>query len=103
MSYAVETQNLRKKYKDAWTPALDGLSIQVPEGSIVGLLAPNGAGKTTCIHILCGLVKANDGKAIVFGKDCYTERKYINRITGVVPQKIALFGELSARENLIYI
>jgi ABC-2 type transport system ATP-binding protein len=103
MGYAVEINNLRKKYKDAWSPALDGLSLNIEEGKVVGLLGPNGAGKTTCIHILCGLVKADEGKAVVFGKDCYRESKYINKMTGVVPQKIALFGELTAKENLEYI
>jgi ABC-2 type transport system ATP-binding protein len=103
MSLAIEISGLRKMYKGAWSPALDGLSLQVKKNQIMGLLGPNGAGKTTCINILCGLVKPDEGKAMVFGKDVTQSIQQIRRQTGVVPQQIALFGNMSAWENFQYI
>jgi len=52
---AIEVLDIRKNYKGAWAPALDGFSFSVIAGQIAGLLGPNGAGKTTTINILCGL------------------------------------------------
>lgn len=103
MALAIELQNLRKIYKSAWQPALDGLSLQVKENQIMGLLGPNGAGKSTCINILCGLVAADSGTAKVMGMDCGTEIQRIRQKIGVVPQQIALFGNLTAWENFTYI
>lgn len=103
MSLAIEISNLHKMYKDAWTPALDGLSLKVKKNQIMGLLGPNGAGKTTCINIICGLVSADDGKAFVFEKDCSKDIESIRQMIGVVPQQIALFGTLTAQENFTYI
>lgn len=103
MSFAVEITDLRKHYKGAWQPALDGLSLSVQRNQIMGLLGPNGAGKTTCINILCGLVGADSGKAYVMGKDCNKHIQEIRGMIGVVPQQIALFGNLTAWENFMYI
>ncbi len=103
MSLAIEIVNLRKMYKGAWTPALDGLNINVRKNQIMGLLGPNGAGKTTCINILCGLVSSDEGSAKVFGNDCSSEIETIRQVMGVVPQQIALFGTLTAWENFRYI
>ena len=103
MSAAIEIRDLRKMYKGAWSPALDGFSMDVPERRIMGLLGPNGAGKTTCINILCGLVTADSGKASVFGMDCNRDIRSIRERIGVVPQQIALFGNLTAWENFRYI
>src|SRR5215217_7470824 len=103
MPFAIEITNLRKQYKGSFTPALDGLSLRVKKNQIMGLLGPNGAGKTTCINIICGLVSSDKGKALVYGKDCGRNRDEIRRIIGVVPQQIALFGNLSAWEIFRYI
>ncbi|HXS35128.1 MAG TPA: ABC transporter ATP-binding protein [Flavipsychrobacter sp.] len=103
MSLAIEITNLRKNYKDAYSPALDGLSLQVEKNLIMGLLGPNGAGKTTCISILCGLVMPDSGDAFIFGKDCIKNTVAIRSMIGVVPQQIALFGNLTGWENFIYI
>lgn len=103
MTAAIEIRELRKEYKGAWAPALDGLSLKVRPNQVMGLLGPNGAGKTTCINILCGLVQPDSGKAMVFGKDCAREIEQIRRMTGVVPQQIALFDNMSAWENYYYI
>jgi ABC-2 type transport system ATP-binding protein len=103
MPFAIEIEHLHKMYKGAWTPALDGLSLKVKKNQVMGLLGPNGAGKTTCINIICGLVNSDKGKALVYGKDCSRDKDEIRKIIGVVPQQIALFGNLTAWENFRYI
>jgi ABC-2 type transport system ATP-binding protein len=103
MSFAIEITDIHKKYKDAFTPALDGFSFFVKPQQIVGLLGPNGAGKTTCINILCGLVNPDAGTAQIAGKDCIKQMTAIRRTIGMVPQQIALFGNLTAMENFQYI
>ncbi|HTM67525.1 MAG TPA: ABC transporter ATP-binding protein [Flavipsychrobacter sp.] len=103
MALAIEISGLRKMYKGAWSPALDGLSLQVKKNQIMGLLGPNGAGKTTCINILCGLVKPDEGEALVFGHNVTKNIEQIRRQIGVVPQQIALFGNMTAWENFKYI
>lgn len=103
MSFVIEIENLRKQYTGAWTPSLDGLSLTVKHGQVMGLLGPNGAGKTTTINILCGLVRPDGGQAKVFGKDCIKDILEIRRMIGVAPQQIALFSNLTAWENFRYI
>ncbi len=103
MSYAIEIKDIHKNYKGAWTPALNGFSFYVEKNRIVGLLGPNGAGKTTCFNILCGIVKADSGIAQIAGKDCAKDLTAIGSVMGMVPQQIALFGNLTANENFDYI
>lgn len=103
MSWAIELNHLKKQYKNAWVPALDGLSIRVKEKSITGLLGPNGAGKTTSINIICGLLQADEGTVQVFGNPISNTSSNTGHRIGVVPQQIALFGNLSAWENYQYI
>jgi ABC-2 type transport system ATP-binding protein len=103
MSFAIEIRDIRKKYKGAWTSALDGFSFHVNQHEVTGLLGPNGAGKTTCISILCGLVKPDSGSAFISGKDCIKDIASIRSVIGMVPQQIALFGNLTASENFRYI
>lgn len=103
MFSAIEITNLRKHYTGAWTPALDGLSLIVPEKKIVGLLGPNGAGKSTTINIICGLVRPDSGHVHVFGVDTIEHTLAVRGQIGVVPQHIALFPNLTAWENFYYI
>lgn len=103
MPLAIETKNLKKNYKDSWAPALDGFSFSAERNKVLGLLGPNGAGKTTTINILCGLVPPDGGTATVLGYDCMEETTKIRRLIGVVPQRIALFSNLTAWENFRYI
>lgn len=100
---AIEIINLHKQYRGALSPALNGLSMTMQKGQTVGLLGPNGAGKTTTISILCGLTAPDQGQIRVFGHNAFEEKTAIRRMIGVVPQQIALFGNLSARENFCYI
>lgn len=100
---AIEITDLRKTYKGALVPALDGLSLSVQKNHIVGLLGPNGAGKTTSINVLCGLVLPDSGSARIHGKDCTKNSFFIKKMLGVVPQQIAMFSNLTAWENFYYI
>lgn len=96
----IEIQNLTKTFKHAAAPAVDGLSFSIYRNEIFGLLGPNGAGKTTTISILCGLFPPSSGRVFIDGKDLHTELYSIKNIIGIVPQDIALYPTLSARENL---
>ena len=69
-------------------------------GQIYGLLGPNGAGKTTTISIISGLLRPDAGRVVVDGVDFWSDPRRAQRIMGVVPQEIALYEELSGRENL---
>lgn len=82
------------------TRAVDGVSFEVRPGEIYGLLGPNGAGKTTTISMICGLLKADSGEVIIDGTGFWTDPSRARRLMGVVPQEIALYEELSGRENL---
>jgi ABC-2 type transport system ATP-binding protein len=80
--------------------AVDEVSFEVREGEIYGLLGPNGAGKTTTLSIIAGLLKADGGKVVVGGMDFGSDPDRAKQMMGVVPQEIALYEELSGRENL---
>jgi ABC-2 type transport system ATP-binding protein len=100
---AFEILDLVKIYKGVDEPALDGISLNVSVKEIFGLLGPNGAGKTTTINILCGILKATAGTVKISGWDSVRDREEIKHIIGVVPQDIALYPTLTARENLLFI
>jgi ABC-2 type transport system ATP-binding protein len=80
--------------------AVDDISFEVEKGEIFGLLGPNGAGKTTTIAMISGLLKPDAGKIIVDSLDLDVDYKKIKKIMGVVPQDMAFYEDLSARENL---
>ena len=82
--------------------ALDSLRFQVHPGEIFGLLGPNGAGKTTLLSILAGLLQPTSGEARILGRKMTSAADDLRRRIGVVPQDLALYGELSARENLMF-
>ena len=89
-----------KSYKDK--RALNEISFTIKEGKIFGLLGPNGAGKSTLINCICGLTKIDGGSIEVFGMDNSKKIKEIRQNMGVVPQEIAVVGELSAYENCMF-
>lgn len=91
-------RNLRHSYRE--TPALEGIDLSIPKGAFFGLLGPNGAGKTTTINILCALLTPDEGEVSIRGFDIRKATSQAKRVLGVVPQDIALYGELSAIENL---
>jgi ABC-2 type transport system ATP-binding protein len=96
---ALVVENLRKVYASGRT-ALDGVSLEVPEGSFYALLGPNGAGKSTLINILADIVRPTDGHATFFGHDMFADRAWCKRRLGVVPQELAFDPFFKTRELL---
>src|SRR5829696_9375776 len=80
--------------------ALDGISLQVPPGSVLALLGPNGAGKTTLIRVLTTLIRPEAGRAVVAGHDVVTDAQAVRRAIGLVGQHEATDEYLTGRENL---
>jgi len=95
-------EGLCKRYPDLPAPALDQVSLQVCAGEIFGLLGPNGAGKTTAVGVMGTLLKASAGRVLINGADALQDLSRTRRVIGLVPQEIALFPRLSARENVLY-
>ena len=94
----LEATGLRKHYGER--VALDGVSLSVDRGEIVGLLGPNGAGKTTTLSILATLLEPDSGTVRLAGLSPQSDRNALRRKLGYVPQAIALYPTLSARQNL---
>ena len=100
MTAALEAVDLTKRYGDF--TAVDSLNLQIDEGEIFGFLGPNGAGKTTTIMMFLGLTFPTSGVARVLGYDCASDPLEVKRVTGYLPETVGFYGELSARENLLY-
>jgi len=97
---AIEIFNLKKSFGDI--KAVAGASFSVREGEIFSLLGPNGAGKTTTISMLSTLLRPDEGDARILGHSIRNEPMKVKESLGVVPQDIALYEDLSARENLVF-
>jgi ABC-2 type transport system ATP-binding protein len=93
----IEVASLRKSYGSLL--AVGGVSFEIRRGETFGLLGPNGAGKSTTIHIMAGLLRADEGRVTINGAADPT-REEVRRQIGVAPQAIALYEELTAEENL---
>jgi ABC-2 type transport system ATP-binding protein len=94
----VETKNLTKKYGSV--VALDGLTLSVERGQILGFVGPNGAGKTTTIKILVGLARPTSGSARIAGADCVTEARKIKRLVGYMPDTFGSYDNMRVGEYL---
>src|SRR5258708_5342724 len=94
----VEVVQLAKRYGQ--TVALDGVSFEIEPGEMFGLLGPNGAGKTTLLSILACLMEPTSGEARLLGRRITLRDRDLRRNIGIVPQDNAVYGELTARENL---
>jgi len=101
-SPAIVVKNLIKTYTGSKIPALNGINLSVEKGSIWGLLGPNGAGKTTTIMILLSLIKPDSGIIQFFRDGEQIDMGKIRKIAGYVPQELALYQKLTAKENLEY-
>jgi len=99
-SKAIQVQDLHKNYGDVY--AVQGVSFDVQAGEIFGLLGPNGAGKTTTISMISCLLEPTKGDALVIGHSIKKNQMAVKAAIGVVPQEIALYEDLSARENLTF-
>jgi len=96
----LEVKELVKKYDDI--TAVKGISFDIREGEIFSLLGPNGAGKTTTISMLSTLYIPTAGEATIGGHSITKEPMAVRKIIGVVPQDLALYEDLTARENLVF-
>lgn len=96
----IQIQNLVKRYGNL--VALDHLELEIHKGEIFGLLGPNGCGKTTAISCLLALLKYDKGQITVFGEKMQPDSYDLKKRIGIVPQDVAVFQELSVRENIDY-
>jgi lipopolysaccharide export system ATP-binding protein len=97
------TQNIQKTYKGR--SVVDGVSIEVNQGEIVGLLGPNGAGKTTSFYVIVGLVRPNEGTVFLDEIDITKVPMYKRAQMGIgyLPQEVSVFRKLSVEDNIMAI
>ncbi len=96
----LEVEHLHKKYGDF--VALHDLSFEVIAGEVLGLLGPNGAGKSTAMMILAGLRTSDGGVVRISGERLDQNPDKLKRMMGVVPQELAIYPDLTGRENLMF-
>ena len=96
--YAIEIKDLYKAYQDV--QAVQGVSLDIEAGSVFSLLGPNGAGKSTTISAISGLLRPDQGDALILGHSITRAPLQAKAKIGVVPQEIALYEDLTGRENL---
>jgi ABC-2 type transport system ATP-binding protein len=103
MTLAIETHQLTRYFGDFC--AVDGIDLQVEQGTFYGFLGPNGAGKSTTIKMLTGLLAPSGGQMYVLAKDMRDRQQSleIKARLGVVPEDLALFDNLTAREYLTFV
>jgi ABC-2 type transport system ATP-binding protein len=99
-TYAVEAHDLVKVFPRGNVRALDGVSLHVEEGTILGLLGPNGAGKTTAVRILSTILNPDSGYASILGHDVVKEAQTVRQIIGLAGQYAAVDENLTGRENI---
>ncbi len=99
--YAIHAEGLIKRFGK--TTALDGVSLSVPTGSVLGLLGPNGAGKTTTVRALATLIQPDGGQAYVGGYDVVREPQKVRALIGLTGQYAAVDEEMTGQENLLLI
>jgi ABC-2 type transport system ATP-binding protein len=97
---AIEVTNLKKSFGDF--QAVHGATFHAEAGEVLGLLGPNGAGKSTTISMLSGLLAPTGGDASIMGHSVVREAEAAKASLGVVPQDIALYPDMSARENFVF-
>ncbi len=91
----VQTESLSKRYGRVL--ALDGLTLEVRAGEVLGFLGPNGAGKTTTLRLLMGYIRPTAGSARVHGLDCWRDRVAVHARAGYLPGDVRLWPRMSAR------
>ncbi len=96
----LQVEGLRKSYGEI--QAVKGISFEIAPGENYGLLGPNGAGKTTTIQMIAGVLAADGGRVTVCGEELTTVTTSVKSHIGWVPQEVALYDRLSARENLAF-
>jgi len=96
-------ENLEKVYRGR--RVVDGISVRIEPGEVVGLLGPNGAGKTTCFYLILGLVPAGTGRVLLDGEDITEFPMYLRarRGIGYLPQEASIFRRMTVEDNLLAI
>jgi ABC-2 type transport system ATP-binding protein len=102
MEPMIESKKLVKHYPGATEAAVKGIDFAVRRGEIFSLLGPNGAGKTTTISMLSCLLEPTSGDALIAGSSITSDPNEVKKAIGIVPQEIALYPKLSARENMFF-
>lgn len=98
---SIVAENLIKTYRNGEVRALDGLNLEVEEGTVLGILGPNGAGKTTTVRVLATLLKPDSGHATVGGIDVIKSPKKVREIIGLSGQYAAVDETLTGWDNLV--
>ena len=94
----LECHDLRKSFGEL--VAVNGISFHIAQGETYGLLGPNGAGKTTTISMICGLLEGDGGEVLIDGVSLTPTSVAVKAGIGYVPQELAIYPDLTARENL---
>jgi ABC-2 type transport system ATP-binding protein len=97
---AIETDQLTRAFGPL--VAVEGLTLEIPAGSVFGFLGPNGAGKTTTVRMLAALIAPTSGTATVAGHKLGVENQAIRRSVGILTETPGLYDRMSAFENLVY-
>ena len=100
MDNVAQITNLCKTFKSPDITAIDGLTLSLPKGEVIGLVGPDGAGKTTLIRLLLGLLVPSSGKISVLGLNPATHTHELHQKIGYMPQKFGLYEDLSVKENM---
>jgi ABC-2 type transport system ATP-binding protein len=100
MENIIEIRNIRKTFKGREKPALNGITLDVQNNLMFGLIGADGAGKSTLLKILATLMSQDSGTALVMGADVLADRRAIRVNTGYMPQRFSLYHDLTVRENL---
>ena len=100
MAPCVQIKQLKKKYGP--NIAVNDLTLDIEQGEVFGLLGPNGAGKATTISMICGVLQPDGGRVLIDERNIWVEPKKVKRDLGVVPQEIAVYEDLTARDNLSF-
>lgn len=98
MDYVINMENVKKNFKE--TTALKNLNVTVKEGEIFGFLGPSGSGKTTTIKLLTSQLLPSAGSIKVFGKEVYSNKKFIFEQTGILSDNSGIYDRLSVWDNL---
>jgi ABC-2 type transport system ATP-binding protein len=96
----LECRGLRRRFGDL--VAVDGVGFSIGPGETYGLLGPNGAGKTTSISMIAGLLERDAGEVLVAGEPMTTRSVRAKNAIGYVPQDLAIYPDLTGRENLMF-
>ena len=97
----LDVKSLKKSYGNV--VAVDGVSLRASAGETIGLLGPNGAGKTTTVSMIAGLFPPDSGEVLIDGSPLRGDTDPVKRKIGLVPQNIALYDELPALDNLMFL